>query len=264
MSTYRRASELSRFNAHGAGKPFAAVAPKRWRCSRSRSEVSAATGGAFDVTVAPAVDAWGFGPRSRAGARGSADASARRRARRDRLARSRSTPPPARWSRHAQGVRADLSGIAKGYGVDLAARALDALGSATTWSRPAARSRRAAATPTAAVADRHRARRTPCRSGRTSSCRCSDLRDGHLRRLPHLLRAGRAPLLATRSTRPRASRCATGSPRSPSSRRTAARRRDGHRAVRGGDRARARAGDRARARRAIHRARRADGRFAER
>ncbi len=115
----------------------ASIATRRRRHSRYPSEtyavfalardVSVATDGAFDITVAPVVDAWGFGPgrgsasstRCEIGcagrARGLADPDARYR---DAGAATKARPD----------VRADLSGIAKGYGVDRAAQALDALG----------------------------------------------------------------------------------------------------------------------------------------
>lgn len=127
MSTYLEASELARFNAAAAGVPVA-VSRETLEVFALAREVSEATGGAFDATVAPAVDAWGFGP-----------------------SKARRVPPAAELAGFASridwraiavdleagtlakardGVRADLSGIAKGYGVDLAARALEALGAA--------------------------------------------------------------------------------------------------------------------------------------
>ena len=87
--------------------------------------VSRETAGAFDVTVAPAVDAWGFGPAGRAGLPSAADLAAL---------------PPADWrgiaiddkaltlAKSRADLRADLSAIAKGYGVDAAAAALLAAG----------------------------------------------------------------------------------------------------------------------------------------
>lgn len=125
MSTYRPRSELSRFNAHIATTPFALSADTLSVFDLSQ-QVSAATGGAFDVTVGPVVDAWGFGPGRQARVVGDAEAGALERRigwQMLRLDRKAGTIAKAR----AQ-VRADLSGIAKGYGVDKAAQALDALG----------------------------------------------------------------------------------------------------------------------------------------
>lgn len=125
MSTHRPQSELSRFNAHGAGTPFA-VSADTLAVFDLAQQASALTQGAFDVTVGPLVDAWGFGP-----------------GRRERVVHAREQQALEQhvgWRRlqvdRAGGtvrkqlghVRADFSGIAKGYGVDRAAQALDALG----------------------------------------------------------------------------------------------------------------------------------------
>ena len=61
MSTYRQESELSRFNAAHTTDPFA-VSGDTLSVVQYALEVSRLSGGAFDVTVAPLVDAWGFGP----------------------------------------------------------------------------------------------------------------------------------------------------------------------------------------------------------
>lgn len=125
MSTYLDSSELSRFNALAAGKPLA-VSRETLDVFALAREVSEATAGAFDATVAPAVDAWGFGPSGRRRVPSSEELSALA-ARIDWRAitvdREAGTLAKTR-----DDVRADLSGIAKGYGVDLAARSLDELG----------------------------------------------------------------------------------------------------------------------------------------
>ncbi len=125
MSTYLATSELSRFNAQPAGRPLA-VSRDVLEVFALAREVSEATGGAFDVTVAPAVDAWGFGP-----------AKAHRIPPREEIATLASRidwravavdQEAGTLAKSREGVRADLSGIAKGYGVDQAARALESLG----------------------------------------------------------------------------------------------------------------------------------------
>ncbi len=125
MSTYLDSSELARFNAAPAGKAVA-LSRETLEVFALAREVSAATGGAFDVTVAPAVDAWGFGPSKARGIPSSAELAAVA-ARIDWRAIS-VDPGAGTLAKSRDGVRADLSGIAKGYGVDLAARALEALG----------------------------------------------------------------------------------------------------------------------------------------
>ncbi|MFZ5538362.1 MAG: FAD:protein FMN transferase [Pseudomonadota bacterium] len=128
MSAYRADSELSAFNRAPAAAPFA-LSAELYAVLAAAQTVSQQSDGAFDVTVAPLVDTWGFGP--------------------PQGEKTRSVPPPARvqaqrpavgyralrldeTTRSAtklrEGLRADLGGIAKGYGVDRAARALEANG----------------------------------------------------------------------------------------------------------------------------------------
>lgn len=125
MSTFRPDSELVRFNRHPPGTPFA-LSPDTFAVFGLAQQVSAATGGAFDVTVGPAADAWGFGPST--GYRvPSADALA---ALRPRVGYGMLALDPRDGSIvKARGdLGADFSGIAKGYAVDQAARALESLG----------------------------------------------------------------------------------------------------------------------------------------
>jgi thiamine biosynthesis lipoprotein len=124
MSTFDATSELARFNDHAATAPFALSADTLAVLARAQA-VAAASRGAFDVTVAPLVGAWGFG--ANATARGTAPTAAELAA-------------PVGWhqltldaatgsARKAHpALRLDLSGIAKGYAVDRAALALEALG----------------------------------------------------------------------------------------------------------------------------------------
>lgn len=125
MSTHRAESELSRFNAHRSTDPFA-LSAATFEVLRTAARVSERTGGAFDVTVAPLVDAWGFGADRHPRIAHEAEVRALerhvgwRKLHLDDAGRSVRKLEPH--------VRADLSGIAKGYGVDWAASALDALG----------------------------------------------------------------------------------------------------------------------------------------
>jgi len=125
MSTYRPDSELSRLNRQAAEAPFVA-SPELGEVLGMARAVSAASNGAFDVTVGPLVDAWGFGPAK--GARPpSAEDIARLRARvgweslvLDPVVQTITKTRPE--------ARADLSGIAQGYGADRIARALEERG----------------------------------------------------------------------------------------------------------------------------------------
>ena len=123
MSSYDPASELSRFNRHAATAPFALSAPTLAVLDHAQ-QVSRLSQGAFDITVAPLVGAWGFG--AAAAARGAPSAA--------------ELGAPLGWHqleldaargalRKAQpALQIDLSGIAKGYAVDQAALALESLG----------------------------------------------------------------------------------------------------------------------------------------
>jgi thiamine biosynthesis lipoprotein len=125
MSTHRADSELSRFNAHHGGMPFALSADTFAVLSLAQ-RVAAETHGAFDVTVAPIVDAWGFGPgRAHRIVPREEIEVLERSVGPDRLALDGGSRTATKAS---DGVRADLSGIAKGFAVDLAARALAASG----------------------------------------------------------------------------------------------------------------------------------------
>ena len=125
MSTFRPESELSRFNAHASEAPFA-LSQDTFQVLRLAGEISAATAGAFDVTVAPAVDAWGFGPGRRERIVSDAELSAM--APRMGWRMLHLDPALGTIEKARPDVHADLSGIAKGYGVDKAAAALDGLG----------------------------------------------------------------------------------------------------------------------------------------
>jgi len=60
MSTWLDDSELNRFNRHGT-EPFPASS-ELIEVMAEAQRVSELSGGAFDITIGPLVDAWGFGP----------------------------------------------------------------------------------------------------------------------------------------------------------------------------------------------------------
>ncbi len=62
MSTYRPDSELMQFNGYPVGKPFKA-SPELLDVAALSLEISTLSAGAYDVTVGPLVNVWGFGPR---------------------------------------------------------------------------------------------------------------------------------------------------------------------------------------------------------
>ena len=62
MSTYRPDSELMTFNRYPIGKPFKA-SPELLDVASLSLDISELSDGAYDVTVGPLVNVWGFGPR---------------------------------------------------------------------------------------------------------------------------------------------------------------------------------------------------------
>ncbi|MFN3565576.1 MAG: FAD:protein FMN transferase [Burkholderiaceae bacterium] len=128
MSVYRPDSELSAFNRARAGAPLP-LSAELYTVLAAAQSVSRQSDGAFDVTVAPLVDAWGFGPPQREKAR-TVPPLARVQAQRPAVGYRALRLDEATRSatKLREGLRADLGGIAKGYGVDCAARALEANG----------------------------------------------------------------------------------------------------------------------------------------
>ncbi|MEH6638085.1 MAG: FAD:protein FMN transferase [Porticoccaceae bacterium] len=61
MSTYKPDSELNQLNRHPVGQPFA-VSPELLEVLLLARQIHTVTDGAFDPTVGPLVDLWGFGP----------------------------------------------------------------------------------------------------------------------------------------------------------------------------------------------------------
>jgi len=129
FSHYRANSELSRFNQHASTEWFP-VAPEFASLALMALEVSRLSEGAFDITVAPAVNGWGFGPDDPVGngRRPPDDASVRQtRQRIDyRQLRARTSPPALRKANPS--LTLDMSAIAKGYAVDQLAYLLEAAG----------------------------------------------------------------------------------------------------------------------------------------
>ncbi len=125
MSHYDAASEVSRLNRHPVGVPLA-VSAETLRVFEVAQAVREASGGAFDVSIGQAVDAWGFGPSERLRQVLPAQAVlAMRSLPRERVLTIE--PRKGTLTRHAP-VLANLSGIAKGFGADQAAQALERLG----------------------------------------------------------------------------------------------------------------------------------------
>lgn len=126
MSTWRADSEITRFNRNRDGG-WLPVSHETARVVAAAKSVGTLSGGAFDITVAPLVDLWGFGPHARSVATPSRTeiAAALERVGDGRLS-VRTEPPALRKSR--LDMELDLSGIAKGFAVDAVSELLDVRG----------------------------------------------------------------------------------------------------------------------------------------
>ncbi len=122
MSHYRPESELSRFNRARTTEPRP-MSGETLGVIAEALAVGRASGGAFDVTVGPLVDAWGFGPpgRAQAAPAGATLAALRSRVGVDLLEVDLAA---STLRKRRPDVVIDLSAIAKGYAVDAVASLL--------------------------------------------------------------------------------------------------------------------------------------------
>jgi len=125
MSTYEDDSDLVRFNRAPAGS-WQVLPPEFFSVLEHALALAADTGGAYDPTVAPLVDLWGFGAGTREHRIPDAAAIAAARARvgwqRIRL------DPRTHRAYQPGGVWIDLSSIAKGFATDQVGRFLEGRG----------------------------------------------------------------------------------------------------------------------------------------
>lgn len=126
MSTYRDDSEISRFNQLAAGESLV-FSEETWAVLELAWRVRGDSGGAFDPTVGPLVDAWGFGAPGR-------DAEPKPVAD-DRLAETKRVvgaiellAEERRVLKLEDGAALDLSAIAKGWATDRVSEALSHAG----------------------------------------------------------------------------------------------------------------------------------------
>lgn len=126
MSTWREDSELSRFNQRSDQSEWVPVSADLLRVLQKAEEISTMTAGAFDVTIGPVVNLWGFGPEARPEQIPSEESLSRVLAATGFEKLELRVDPPAVRATPPQYV--DLSAIAKGYGVDAVARFLESEG----------------------------------------------------------------------------------------------------------------------------------------
>lgn len=125
LSTYRPASALSRFNADESGE-WVPIDPELGAVLAYALTLARRSDGAYDVTVGPLVNLWGFGP----------DPTKNRVPDDTAIAAARAhvgwgkveVDPAFTRARKDPGVRIDLSSLGKGRGVDRVAEYLDSAG----------------------------------------------------------------------------------------------------------------------------------------
>ncbi|AIW14912.1 FAD:protein FMN transferase [Vibrio tubiashii] len=117
MSTYRKDSELSRFNQLQSSESFE-VSPQTVTVVKEAIRLNGLTQGALDVTVGPLVNLWGFGPEARPEVVPSDEELAARKAMTgiEHLSVEGNT-----LRKDIPNLYVDLSTIAKGWGVDVVA-----------------------------------------------------------------------------------------------------------------------------------------------
>jgi len=119
MSNWTRTSEVARINRDAAAESLA-IDPEVGRVIETALRIHGESRGAFDITIEPVVRLWGFLGGS---PRVPADEEIRRALALTGAERVEFDPPDRVFFRK-EGVRIDLGGIAKGYGVDRAAASL--------------------------------------------------------------------------------------------------------------------------------------------
>jgi len=127
MSNYRDDSEISKLNAHRSDLPFP-LSAQMIEVLTISDEVHQLSGGAFDITIPPLLEAWGFGP--------NADSEREPPTAEvlcslgDRVGQQllKTDPKAASTTKAHPDLAIDLSAIAPGYAADRIALALEAQG----------------------------------------------------------------------------------------------------------------------------------------
>jgi FAD:protein FMN transferase len=124
MSTFHPESELSRFNRHLSTEPFE-VSPELAGVIHMALAVSQASDGAFDITVGPLVEGWGFGSTGRPKRALDEEELSELR---QRVGYTKLRVEGTMLVKAHPDLRVDLSAIAKGHAVDEVAALLEARG----------------------------------------------------------------------------------------------------------------------------------------
>ena len=128
MSTYRYDSEVSRFNTSPSTEDWFSVSPETAQVVQMSLDISKLSGGAFDITVAPLIQHWGFGaggnPRTNKSFEELKSSAILLKEQTGYEKLSVRIDPPA-LKKAVPELTIDLSAIAKGYAVDCVAAFLE-------------------------------------------------------------------------------------------------------------------------------------------
>lgn len=130
MSTYLKSSELSRLNTHSSQAPFK-ISEALQSVLQESQMIGEQSGGAFDVTIGPLVNAWGFGPDGRVTPPSVEQIEALKAG--IGYQKFKLNPQEKSVTKLDPTLYIDLSGIAKGFGVDQVAEHLQSLGYTRYW-----------------------------------------------------------------------------------------------------------------------------------
>lgn len=125
MSNWDPESEISKFNASQSTDPQG-ISPQMGHVMLAAARVHDLSEGKFDVTLAPLIDLWGFGPRKPGDAVPSDSEILAALAQVGQTTRLTLSGDGRTLTKAAADVQINLSAIAKGYGVDAVAQALEA------------------------------------------------------------------------------------------------------------------------------------------
>jgi len=126
MSTWISDSEISLFNKADRDK-WVGISGETALVLSAALKISDLTSGSFDITIGPLINLWGFGPDRRpVRVPSEEDIKTAKEITGYKKLSLRSSPPSAK--KEASELYCDLSGIAKGYGVDSVAVFLDSKG----------------------------------------------------------------------------------------------------------------------------------------
>lgn len=125
MSTYKKDSELSLFNRSKSIKPVK-VSKALARVAQIAKGVHKKSGGAFDVTIGPVINAWGFGPKKRKNPPSKEELDVAKKS----IGSDKLTVDLAKATlqKSIPGLYVDLSAIAKGFAVDAVGKVIEKAG----------------------------------------------------------------------------------------------------------------------------------------